>query len=477
LAISKIMHMKDSGKNYHGKHLRRSIDYITDASKTQDGKLVGVINCLPVHIFEQMRATKNLFQNNEGRQGYHIVLSFKPGEADPDTAFEIAGKFALRYLGARYETVYSVHDNTDCVHAHIVWNSVSFVDGKKFHYKKGDWERDILPITNELCREYGLSRLDLDDELVMEGEPEKRERSAGQNGWNPMIKRDLDACILQASNFAEFQDLLMEKGYACKEGKHFAVKPPGMGRFRRCSSLGEGYSEEQIRHRIEVENLQSYMEEKKIPARIIRCRIKRYRKAKLSGLQKKYYAKLYRIGMLKKRPYSQTWKYREEIQKLQKIQKQYLFLDRYDIHTMTDLAGVIGNLQEKDAQAVSEKRKVYREKQRFLPLFETAEQMGRLENAHAAFTNGDAFFEKEEKQWQTYGKQLEDAGYSYEEIKALQEHFRQRIAEVIQKDAVLKRELACGNSILYENMPQDSEITPAEREEKDRNSDRTQPIR
>ena len=477
MAISKILHMKDSGKSYHGKHLKRSIDYITDVSKTQDGKLVGVINCLPDRIFEQMRATKNLFGKNEGRQGYHMVLSFKPGEADPDTAFEIAGKFALRYVGARYETVYSVHDNTNCVHAHVVWNSVSFVDGKKFHYKKGDWERDILPITNELCREYGLSVLEVDGERANDERDEWNQRHTGNTTWNSMIKRDLDACILQASTFVEFQNLLTEKGYVCKDGKHFAVKPPGMGRFRRCDSLGEGYAEEQIRQRIEAENLQTYMEEKKMPAGIVRCRIKRYRRAKLSGLQKKYYAKLYRIGMLKKRPYSQAWKHREEIQKLERIQKQYLFLDRYDIHTMTDLTSVIGSLQEKDAQAVSEKRKVYREKQRFLPLFEIAKQMEMLENAHAAYTNGDSFFEKEEKQWQAYGKKLEEAGYGYEEIKALQEHFRQRIAEVIQKDAALKRELACGNSIFHENMPQDSEITPAEKEEKNRNNDRTQPIR
>ena len=103
--------------------------------------------------------------------------------------------------------------------------------------------------------------------------------------------------------------------------------------------------------------------------------------------------------------------------------------------------------------------------------------MGRLENAHAAFTNGDAFFEKEEQQWQDNEKQLAEAGYRYEEIQALQEHFRERIAEVIRKDAAIKRELACGNSILYENMPQEGEITPTEREEKDRNNDRTQPIR
>ena len=477
MAISKIMNMKDSGGAYHGKHLKRSIDYITEGWKTQEGQLVGVLNCLPDNVYEQMRDTKQLFDKNSGRQGYHIVLSFKPREADTDTAFEIAGKFAARYLGARYETVYSVHDNTECIHAHIIWNSVSFVDGRKYHYKKGDWERDIYPIVNELCREYGLSELQLDDEKVLTGDFEERNRSARQTSWNPMIKRDLDACILQAATFEEFQSLLMEKGYECKAGKHFAVKPPGMGRFRRCSSLGEDYSEEQIRKRIELENIKSYAIEEKKPARIVRCRIKRYRRAKLSGLQKKYYARLYRIGVLKKRPYSQAWKYRDEIQKMEKIQRQYLFLDRYDIHTMEELAAVISSLQEKDSQAISEKKKVYKGRQRFKDLFETAECMGKLRNAHAAYVNGDTFFEEEEKQWNLYGEQLKCAGYSLEEVQLLREHIRQRIAEVIEKEAVVKRELAVGNSIFYENIPESSEKLPQEKEEINRNNDRTQPVR
>ena len=82
MAISKIMNMKDSGNAYHGKHLKRSIDYITEGWKTQDGQLVGVLNCLPDNVYEQMRDTKQLFDKNSGRQGYHIVLSFKPREAD-----------------------------------------------------------------------------------------------------------------------------------------------------------------------------------------------------------------------------------------------------------------------------------------------------------------------------------------------------------------------------------------------------------
>ena len=45
----------------------------------------------------------------------------------------------------------------------------------------------------------------------------------------------------------------------------------------------------------------------------------------MSGLQKRYYAKLYRIGKLKKKPYSQVWKYKEDIRKMHKLQEEYLF--------------------------------------------------------------------------------------------------------------------------------------------------------
>ena len=61
-----------------------------------------------------------------------------------------------------------------------------------------------------------------------------------------MIARDLDACILQAGSFEEFMELLRDKGYEIKQGKHLAVKPPGMGRYRRCRALGDDYTEERI---------------------------------------------------------------------------------------------------------------------------------------------------------------------------------------------------------------------------------------
>ena len=131
--------------------------------KTQGGRLVGAINCQADMAFEQMMDTKKQFGKTDKRQGYHIILSFKEDEVEPDRAFEITQKFVAEYLGDAYEAVFVVHDNTDHVHSHIIFNSVSFVDGKKYRYEKGDWAKYIQPITNKLCQEYGLSIIDVED--------------------------------------------------------------------------------------------------------------------------------------------------------------------------------------------------------------------------------------------------------------------------------------------------------------------------
>ena len=134
MAISKILHMKDSGNSFHARHLKRALDYVMNPEKTQGGRLVGAINCQTDMAFEQMMDTKKQFGKTDKRQGYHIILSFKEDEVEPDRAFEITQKFVAEYLGDAYEAVFVVHDNTDHVHSHIVFNSVSFVDGKKYRY-------------------------------------------------------------------------------------------------------------------------------------------------------------------------------------------------------------------------------------------------------------------------------------------------------------------------------------------------------
>ena len=457
MAISKILNMKDCGGHFHGKHLKRSLDYVMNPEKTQDGRLVGAINCQVDSAFEQMKATKRKFGKVDKRQGYHIILSFREDEVNPDMAFEITRRFVEEYLGKSYEAVYVVHDNTAHVHSHIVFNSVSFVDGKKYRYEKGDWAKYIQPITNQLCQEYGLSIIDVDDsskEKEHESYKDWSEYREGSFVWADMIKRDLDSCILQAGNNEQFLELLSDKGYEVKQGKYLAVKPQGMTRFRRCKTLGDMYSDEAIRERIEKEDISFYREQQKeVQPVLCKCKVRRYRRAKMSGLQKRYYAKLYRIGKLKKKPYSQVWKYREDIRKMHKLQEQYLFLARHNIHSAEELVGTIASLTDKKKETSAEKSRIYKARERSRELFTAADEMENLKPAEQSYRLGDTFFEDEHRKWVALEQELQAQGYSLEEVQALRRHYKEEYSEVCAKEKVVFRELNTGKAILNSMIP------------------------
>lgn len=457
MAISKILNMKDCGGHFHGKHLKRSLDYVMNPEKTQDGRLVGAINCQVDSAFEQMKATKRKFGKVDKRQGYHIILSFKEDEVNPDTAFEITRRFVEEYLGKSYEAVYVVHDNTAHVHSHIVFNSVSFVDGKKYRYEKGDWAKYIQPITNKLCQEYGLSIIDVDDgskEKEHESYKDWSEYREGSFVWADMINRDLDSCILQAGNYEQFLELLSDKGYEVKQGKYLAVKPQGMTRFRRCKTLGDMYSDEAIRERIEKEDISFYREQQKeVQPVLCKCKVRRYRRAKMSGLQKRYYAKLYRIGKLKKKPYSQVWKYKDDIRKMHKLQEEYLFLVNHDIHSAEELVSVISSLTDKRKEVSAEKSHIYKARERSRELFDIADDMKELEPAEKSFLQGDEFFTDEHLQWETLKQKLLSQGYSLEEVEALRKHYKEEYSKACAKEREVFKELNIGKSIWKSLIP------------------------
>lgn len=467
MAISKIRCMKDTDKSYHGKHLKASIEYITVPEKTQNGRWASAINCQLDYAFEQMRQTKNQFGKNNKRQGYHIILSFKDGETDADTVFEITRRFAEEYLGNDYELVYAVHDNTDHLHSHVVFNSVSFRTGKKYRYEKGDWAKYIQPITNRLCKEYNLSTIDLDvgseerNENQTNNKANKKERCERWKEekevivlWSDMIKRDIDACIIQAASYEGFVDMLIDKGYEVKnvngEGKYFAIKPPGMQRFKRCKTLGDDYSEEAIRTRIIKEDItNSYVPEKEV-GKVVYCKVRRAKRTKLSNLQIKYYAKLYRIGKLKKKPYSQAWKYKDEIKKMHKYQQQYLFLVRHNIHILDDLLSVNENLLDNKKVVNTNKSKIYKARAKYNDLFAIYEEMKDIEVCERCYEGGDMSFAEEHIRWIELEDGLKEQGYSYSEVERIKEYYKNEIAKIREIETNNRREIRIAKELIKE---------------------------
>ena len=83
-----------------------------------------------------MMSVKHRYGKEDGIMAYHVIQAFAPGEVTPEVAHEIGIKLAERMWGDRFEVVVSTHLDHEHIHNHFVFNSVSFVDGKKYNDDK-----------------------------------------------------------------------------------------------------------------------------------------------------------------------------------------------------------------------------------------------------------------------------------------------------------------------------------------------------
>lgn len=112
------------GKMGGGKHLSNSIRYIMNPKKTEDGKWIGGnAGVTSDEVYQMMMDTKMDWDKLEGRQGYHFVISFKPGEATEEIAYQVLKEFCEEYLGDNYDYVFSIHNDHDHMHGHMLAHS------------------------------------------------------------------------------------------------------------------------------------------------------------------------------------------------------------------------------------------------------------------------------------------------------------------------------------------------------------------
>ncbi len=123
--------------------MRNVLNYVSRKEKTvsEDKRFVTGINCAPDTALDEMTATKNLYRKTDGRLYYHLVQSFPSGyEIEPELAHKIAVELAEKAFG-KYEVVVATHIDREHIHSHLVMNSVSFEDGKKYHSNKESVEQ------------------------------------------------------------------------------------------------------------------------------------------------------------------------------------------------------------------------------------------------------------------------------------------------------------------------------------------------
>lgn len=331
MAITKIMHMNSEKKRNPAQHLQNALEYIQNPDKTEKLFLVGSVNCLPETAFEQMMDTKKLFQKTNKRQGYHIVLSLKPGEGTPEIAFDMARRFTEEFLGDRYEAVYAVHIDKDHIHSHIVWNSVSILDGRKYDYKKGDWKHIIQPITNKLCKEYGLSIIEA--EYVKNSQNLSRKEWQYEQTFKEMIHRDAMFCASYAGSMEHFLFLMQRLGYEFKPKEYLTVKMPGRKLYHRLDKMDEYFAEDRFKYCFEYTSMNIPYFHATNPTWI--------KRSNMSPYQKRFYGKLYRLRMIEqKRFYVKSAKYAKDLMLFHKLQEEYLFLANNNIRSIEDLLDI-----------------------------------------------------------------------------------------------------------------------------------------
>ena len=237
--------------------LEAAIDYALDREKTEQTCFETAVNCDRESVYADMMDTKRRWgKEGRKRKGYHIIQSFAPGEVTPDQAHAVGVEFARRLLGDRYEAVVSTHLNKAHLHSHIVFNSVSFVDGAMYRDQLKDYYGGdgvgIRGTSDAICREHGLS--------IITPKP-YRERQKRTVYPKKRTQRDelcdaIDAVLKQKpKSFDGFVQALADMGFEFKDGKQPAFKGENQKRFIRLRSLGEGYSKEEIQAVISGKNL------------------------------------------------------------------------------------------------------------------------------------------------------------------------------------------------------------------------------
>jgi hypothetical protein len=202
------------------------------------------VDCPAEYAKSQFKATRELWGKTEGIQAHHVIQSFKPGEVTPELANQM-GQDLAREIAKGYEAVVYTHTDKEHIHNHIVINSVSFEDGKKYQAHGKQAIEKVREISDRLCLERGLS-------IVQEPAKERYHRAEyglakrGEMSWKDEIREAVKLARDNSSSLQEMKTYLQDKfEIEMKiQNKNVSFKHPEQQRFVRGTKLGHDYEKE-----------------------------------------------------------------------------------------------------------------------------------------------------------------------------------------------------------------------------------------
>ena len=238
-----IIHFINS-KSQTASSLKNVLAYVSKAEKTEneDKKYVTALNCFTLTAHQEFIATKNLYRKNSGRMYYHLVQSFPKGfDIAPELAHKIAVEFAEKAFG-NYECVVATHIDREHIHSHIVFNSVSFSDGKKY-ISNAESVKNLMAMSDEICLKYGVPVLEKPEFKKKTNAISDREYRSAVKGesYKLALMFVIDEMMKRAKSKKHFIKLMNQNGYYVRwedNRKYITYTCPG-GQKCRCKRLHE----------------------------------------------------------------------------------------------------------------------------------------------------------------------------------------------------------------------------------------------
>ena len=249
MAATKLIAMHQNKGRSVLQCLKDRTDYAKNGEKTEDGKYVSSYQCNPEFVDLEFAQAKKEYLQKTWRQpkgdviAYQIRQSFKPGEITPEEANEVGYETGMRFTKGKHAFIVATHVDRAHIHNHIIFNSTNLECDRKF---RDFWFSGIAlqRLSDIICLEHGLSVI----QKVKPGERQRRTKYPERVTFRDTIREDILNCLQQnPTDFDNLLRILQEKGYEIKRGKHTAIRGKEQKRFIRFCSLGDDFSEENLK--------------------------------------------------------------------------------------------------------------------------------------------------------------------------------------------------------------------------------------
>lgn len=413
MAVNKMLHINEvvGGKNPNV-GLKNAIEYISNPDKTQNGKNVFTINCKKETAFDDMiRVKKDYGKEQTGdkhsRQGYHFIISFSPEDnVSNELCNEITKEFCEKYFQNRYQVLIATHDDQPHKHSHIIFNSVALDNGLKYHYTKGDWKKEIMPLLNSLCEKHNLSTIELGGLEKEDLNFFNKHNSAGRQTIEKTIKNKIDSLIDKAYSFENLLSLLRGEGFKVniRGEKTISITPPGFKRARKLSSLGDGYSKKEIESRIKNRsNKKDRVFEKKE-------KIKKFQTKSVVGIQRVWVKKLIRTVRLGNIDYDIRFKNEVAFNLFSKYMEEYWLLKDRQLKTKSDVMICLDKIRSEQKENKKLLLNYSKQEKNNKLLKEKYLRMEELKPYLSLYKKGDSFFESEAMEYENLKTEFKRVG-------------------------------------------------------------------